>query len=86
MRRNRKGFTVVEFFLLVAAVVMLLLLGGLTWAGVSLWGRVSELNTWAVNTDAWLMNDLWPWIRDNSFNGGGNPDGDKPPPPPDGLD
>lgn len=85
MRRSRRGFTVVEFFLLVAAVAIMALLGGLAWAGVTLWDRVAELNSWAVATDEWLTNDLYPWIRDNTFNGGGNPDGNKPPEPPGGL-
>jgi hypothetical protein len=86
MRRDRRGFTLIELFYVAVVVVVLLFVGVGTWATVSLWGRVSKLNTWAVATDTWLMNELWPWIRDNSFNGGGNPDGDKPPPPPDGLD
>lgn len=85
MRTPRRGFTIVEFFLLIAAIVMLLLLGGLAWGGVVLWNRVAQLNSWAVATDTWLSDKLYPWIRDNTFNGGGNPDGNKPPEPPGGL-
>ena len=79
MKRKRKGVTLLE--LLVVALFFFVVIGGLL-----LYIRVAELNTWAVKTDAWLVNELYPWVRDNTFNGGGNPDGDKPPPPPDGID
>ncbi|HEX4936512.1 MAG TPA: prepilin-type N-terminal cleavage/methylation domain-containing protein, partial [Gemmatimonadaceae bacterium] len=81
MNQRRRGFTLVE------VVLVILLLAALVGVGI-LWQRVQKLNTWAVKTDAWLVNDLYPWVKNNSFQtgpGGGNPDGTKPPPPPDGL-
>ena len=81
MMRNRKGVTLVEIILVIAVIAMLI-------AGVVLWQRVQKLNTWAVGTDAWLTGQLYPWVKNNSFqvgSSGGNPDGSKPPPPPDGL-
>ncbi|MFP5354595.1 MAG: hypothetical protein ACLGIK_05495 [Gemmatimonadota bacterium] len=81
MNRQRKGLTTIEWLL---AILLLVALVGL---GI-LWMRVQKLNTWTYKTDAWLVNELYPWIKNNSFMpgpGGGNPDGTKPPAPPDGL-
>ena len=81
MKTRRSGFTTMEIVLIIAVLVLLAL-------GAVLWSRVSRLNTWAVKTDAWLTNSMYPWVKNNSFMtgpGGGNPDGTKPPPPPDGL-
>lgn len=84
MKRRRGGFTLIE----VLVTILIVLTVGLGIGGYMLWQRVQKLNTWAVSTDAWLMNKLYPWIHDNSFQkgpGGGDPDPTKPPPPPDGL-
>ena len=81
MKRHRGGITLLEIILVIVMIGMLV-------GGVVLWQRVQKLNTWAVATDAWLGGPLYKWVKDNSFqtgSGGGNPDGTKPPPPPDGL-
>ena len=82
MTRKRTGFTLIE--VVVAFLVIAVLVGG-----GFLWNRVTKLNTWAVATDHWLVDELYPWIKDQNFQvgpeGGGAPDGNKPPPPPDGL-
>jgi hypothetical protein len=47
---------------------------------------VQKLNTWAVKEQAWSQ-EVYRWIRNNSFQNtpGGDTDPVKPPPPPDDL-
>ena len=83
MRKRRAGLTTLEIVLMLVVVVMAV-------GGVVLWQRVDKLHTWAVAVQDWQKTQLYPWIKNNSFqqgpgSGGGNPDGIKPPPPPDGL-
>ena len=85
MTRRRTGTITIEALLGLVVLLFLVVLVG----GGLLYQRVNKLNTWAVATDNWLLNELYPWINDQIFQTGpenaGLPDGNKPPPPPDGL-
>ena len=81
MRHPRRGFTLLEA--LVVVVLLFVVVGG----GM-LWMRLEKLNSWAVAHDAWARDELYKWVKTNSFakgSGTGDPDPTKPPPPPEGL-
>ncbi len=82
MNHRRSGFTLIELILLLAVV-------GLLVAGWILWHRVETLNAWAAKQEVW-HGQVYDWIKNSSFQqgttgGGSNPDGVKPPAPPDEL-
>lgn len=77
MNGRRKGTTPLEIILL---LLLLLVLG----AGWVLWHRVERLNAWAVSQDHW-NEEVYRWISTNAFQqkpGTGDPDINRPPPPP----
>lgn len=82
----KRGFTLIE--LLVGVLVIAVLIVGVF--SFLTWKKVNALNTWAVNQEVWLEDELYRWIKDNSFakgpGSGGDPDPSKPPPPPGGLE
>lgn len=82
MLKRRSGYTLLEIILIIAVIALLI-------GGTLLWLRVEKLNDWAVAEQAWSA-EVHKWIKSSTFEqgpypGGADPDGVKPPAPPEGL-
>jgi hypothetical protein len=79
MTRSRRGNTVFLVLLSIVSIVLLVLL-------IVLWMRVAKIHRWAILYEQWSTEQLYPWIRNSSFQkgtgSGGDPDPTKPPPAP----